>query len=220
MHTAAFVAAGINVAQDLFVLVLPISPIWQLKVNDRMKWGIILMLSLGVFITVTSCIRMPYIINFGKTYNPTWDYEDFLTWSGVELSVTIIVASIPTIGAMIKQFLPRVEERMRFFARADEKDPDSGVREHTLVNSATSYSRQKKNEESGESQEELGFVSVVGQKSEAQGLCHREISGEALVGIYCVPHIPEPSEDYVGMDAITKITTLEYYDQAMRESVK
>ncbi|CAI6087887.1 unnamed protein product [Clonostachys chloroleuca] len=66
IHTITFVAAGLNIFQDLVVLLLPLPSLFRLKMEKRSKWGIIVMFSLGIFITITSCIRLRYVSLFGR----------------------------------------------------------------------------------------------------------------------------------------------------------
>ncbi|CAH0032525.1 unnamed protein product [Clonostachys rhizophaga] len=216
MHVVTFVAAGFNIAQDLFVVVLPLVPVWHLKMDTRTKWGVMVMLGLGVFITVTSCVRVPYIAAFGRTYNPTWDYEDILMWSGLELSVTIIVACLPAMGALMKQVMPWVSNAASAYGKTDEGKSGGRTRERTFNESRSRqpYFRSKNRDQPGESQEqlglELGYTAPPGVKTEVRG--HRGSSGEILKDEYLVSYSPEPTvEDRIRVDTVTTITTSNYY---------
>ena len=55
------------------------------------------MFSLGLFVTVVSCIRFRFVVKFMRSTNPTWDYTDLLLWSAVEVNVAIIVPCLPAI---------------------------------------------------------------------------------------------------------------------------
>ncbi|CAH0046672.1 unnamed protein product [Clonostachys solani] len=70
------------------------------------KFGIFVMFSLGIFITITSCIRLQYISRFGLSVNPTWDYTETIVWTGIELSVSIIVVCLPAMRKLTKRFIP------------------------------------------------------------------------------------------------------------------
>ncbi|CRK34036.1 hypothetical protein BN1723_014807, partial [Verticillium longisporum] len=105
-NALAFACAGLSILQDLIVLVLPLSQLLRLKVSWRTKAGVIFMFSLGNFILVTSCIRLRYIIVFARSSNPTWDYVDALIWSGAEISVSVIVVSLPAIRLLLSKIVP------------------------------------------------------------------------------------------------------------------
>ncbi|KAL2759588.1 hypothetical protein ACRALDRAFT_1060380 [Sodiomyces alcalophilus JCM 7366] len=100
------VAAGFSIAQDVVILALPLPLLYGLNMSWRSKVGVIIMFSLGIFITITSCIRLQYLITFAESTNPTWDYADTLIWSGLEVSVSVIVTSLPTLRMFFKRVLP------------------------------------------------------------------------------------------------------------------
>ncbi|CRK21462.1 hypothetical protein BN1723_012405 [Verticillium longisporum] len=106
LNALAFACAGLSILQDLIVLVLPLPQLLRLNVSRRTKAGVIFMFSLGIFILVTSCIRLRYIIVFARSSNPTWDYVDALIWSGTEISVSMIVVSLPAIRLLLSKIVP------------------------------------------------------------------------------------------------------------------
>ncbi|CAG9945965.1 unnamed protein product [Clonostachys rosea f. rosea IK726] len=70
IYTITFIAAGLNIFQDLVVLLLPLLSLFRLKMEKKSKWGILVMFSLGIFVTITSCIRLRHISLFGRSANP------------------------------------------------------------------------------------------------------------------------------------------------------
>ncbi|ORY64191.1 uncharacterized protein BCR38DRAFT_316616, partial [Pseudomassariella vexata] len=104
----ALTAGGIAIAQDTIILVLPLPLVVGLNASRRKRAGIIVMFSLGVFIVITSCIRMKYLINLGHTTNPTWDLVESSTWSGLEINVSMVVASVPAIRVYLIVTFPRI----------------------------------------------------------------------------------------------------------------
>lgn len=108
LNALALTSAGFSIVQDVVILVLPLPTLLTLQLSWRTKAGIIFMLSLGVFILITSCIRLRYIIRFATSSNPTWDYVDAVIWSGTEISVSMIVVSLPAIRLLISRVMPGV----------------------------------------------------------------------------------------------------------------
>ncbi|CAH0047527.1 unnamed protein product [Clonostachys solani] len=101
-----YIAAGFSIFQDLIILLLPIPMVLKLRMHINDKWGILCMFSFGVFITATSVIRLLYLINFGRSRNPTWDYVDAIIWTGLEVSVVVMVACLPSIGVLLRHWIP------------------------------------------------------------------------------------------------------------------
>ncbi|KAG7136444.1 hypothetical protein HYQ45_005996 [Verticillium longisporum] len=108
VNTLVYTAAGFSIAQDVIILVLPLPLLFGLNMSWRSKVGIVIMFSLGVFILITSCIRLQYIVHFARSTNPTWDYTDTLIWTGLEVSVSLLVTSLPAIRMLVNRVVPDV----------------------------------------------------------------------------------------------------------------
>lgn len=106
VNILAYAAAGSSILQDVMVLLLPVPLVFQLHAGWRSKLGIMLMFSLGIFVLVTSCVRLKYIVGFGHTHNPSWDYTDPAIWSGLEVAVSLIVVCLPAIRLLIDRIKP------------------------------------------------------------------------------------------------------------------
>ena len=107
VNVLVYGAAAASILQDLVILVLPLPLLAKLNTGLKTKLGIILMFSLGIFVLITSILRLRYFVSFGDSANPTWDYTDPLLWSGLEVSVSIIVACLPAIRVLFQSLLPR-----------------------------------------------------------------------------------------------------------------
>ncbi|CAI6087901.1 unnamed protein product [Clonostachys chloroleuca] len=167
IHTITFVAAGLNIFQDLVVLLLPLPSLFRLKMEKRSKWGIIVMFSLGIFITITSCIRLRYVSLFGRSANPTWEYPEVLIWTGIELSVTIIVACLPAIWVLLKHLFPWIGTTISTGYNKD-KTPGSkdALRANRSVESQKGYFKTKSCGRRTESQVELEYDMELGDSSQ------------------------------------------------------
>ncbi|KAK1999963.1 CFEM domain-containing protein [Colletotrichum falcatum] len=108
INVLAFVAGGLSISHDVIILFLPIPLLWHLNMGLRSKVGIFIMFSLGIFILITSCVRLRYITLFTRSLNPTWDFTDPLIWSGVEVSVSMIVVCLPTMRILLKRAMPKL----------------------------------------------------------------------------------------------------------------
>ncbi|KAL2205430.1 hypothetical protein CC79DRAFT_1256850, partial [Sarocladium strictum] len=106
INVLAYVAGSFSIAQDLMLIVLPMPWLVRLNIGLKTKLGVMLMFSLGVFVLATSCTRLVYILAFGHTQNPTWDYVDPLIWSGLEVAVSVIITCLPALRVLILHFIP------------------------------------------------------------------------------------------------------------------
>ncbi|KAK4458508.1 hypothetical protein QBC42DRAFT_185807, partial [Cladorrhinum samala] len=103
INVLTYTIAGFSIAQDMFILLMPLPLLINLNVSRRSKAGIIFMFSLGIFVLITSCVRLRAIYIFGDSVNPTWDYTDTIMWTGLEVAVSMIVTSLPAIRVLLSR---------------------------------------------------------------------------------------------------------------------
>ncbi|KAK7700729.1 hypothetical protein SLS57_012014 [Botryosphaeria dothidea] len=101
-------SAALNVILDVIVIILPMPQLWQLQLNKRKKFLLLLMFSVGFFVTIVSILRLQVLIQFGSTHNLTWDYTAVGYWSTIEIHVGIICACMPAMRSLFMNCMPRV----------------------------------------------------------------------------------------------------------------
>ncbi|KAJ3949188.1 uncharacterized protein N0V96_000303 [Colletotrichum fioriniae] len=118
----ALAHAGINIALDVWMLVLPLTQVWGMNLARRKKFAIMFMFSLGLFLTVVSCIRIKAILDFRKDpLNPTVAMMPSVIWTDLELYVGIFTACIPTLRQFFVRFiLGQSEKKKRLNSAAAE----------------------------------------------------------------------------------------------------
>ncbi|KAM0284539.1 hypothetical protein ACHAQH_001905 [Verticillium albo-atrum] len=128
VNTLVYTAAGFSIAQDIMILVMPLPLALGLNMSWRNKIGVMIMFSLGIFILITSCIRLQYIVHFARSKNPTWDYTDTLIWTGLEVSVSLLVTSLPAVRGLLNRMIPNIFGTMasRYGFSFGTKKQDSG----------------------------------------------------------------------------------------------
>ncbi|KAL8789308.1 MAG: hypothetical protein Q9213_001231 [Squamulea squamosa] len=83
---AVFLLTGAwNVLSDITILVLPISPIWQLQMSQRKKLGIYAVFSTGVFACISSVIRLYYNVQYEKTTDLNYQIVPQALWRFLKL---------------------------------------------------------------------------------------------------------------------------------------
>lgn len=173
VHQMTYAAAGFSIFQDVLIIVVPLPTLFKLKLNRKQKIGIIIMFSLGIFITVTSGLRLKYIMQFGHSVNPTWDYGNVIIWTGLEVAVAIIVACLPSIGVLLKHWMPWMRSSVGSSYTKDASGSEMW-RGRSSRNLSDRHQRafRPENHDDGDSQIELGFD--LGDKS--QGESHTRIA--------------------------------------------
>ncbi|KAK6700303.1 hypothetical protein SNK05_013107 [Fusarium graminearum] len=99
---------AINVALDVWMLILPMTQLWKIGIKPKKKIGIMSMFGAGALLTIFSTVRIPYISKFALSKNITADTVDTVIWSMVETSIGMIVACMPGARQFVRDILSRV----------------------------------------------------------------------------------------------------------------
>ncbi|KAK1590449.1 CFEM domain-containing protein [Colletotrichum navitas] len=99
---------AINVALDVWMLALPMSQIYHLKMDQKQKTGVMLMLGVGVFLVAVSAYRIRALTTFATSFNATANAYQTSIWSHIELCVGIFVACLPSTRQLWGMVVPRI----------------------------------------------------------------------------------------------------------------
>ncbi|KAE8356761.1 plasma membrane Pth11-like protein [Aspergillus coremiiformis] len=98
--------AGYNTFMDIWVCLLPLPVLAQLRLDRIRKIGVMLVFIMGLFVCITSVIRMWAMVDSTTTKDPTWGSFDALMWSAIEASTGIICACLPFLKHPIQRLIP------------------------------------------------------------------------------------------------------------------
>lgn len=118
-------SSTINIVLDLMVFFLPFPKLMKLEVSGRKKIGICLTFVLGLFVTICSAVRLQYLVRWGDSKNPTWDYNPIAIWSAVEGNVSIICCCLPAMAGPIKKALQKIRRRRSSYVEFRESTQSS-----------------------------------------------------------------------------------------------
>ncbi|POS69965.1 CFEM domain-containing protein [Diaporthe helianthi] len=118
IYAMAWAHAIINIALDVWMLALPASQVWGLKMPFRRKLGVMVMFGLGIFITIVSCIRLRSLIGFAQAYpqKPTMDFFGVALWSALELTTGVTVACLPATRQVVVKYVPVFPDMLSRFS--------------------------------------------------------------------------------------------------------
>ncbi|KAJ9355727.1 hypothetical protein DTO280E4_6405 [Paecilomyces variotii] len=102
----AWAHAIVNIILDLFVIFLPIPQLLRLALGTRRKVHVILMFSVGFFITIVSVIRLSSLVQFARSNNATYDNVPTAYWSVLEAFVSIICTCMPAVRSILRRVFP------------------------------------------------------------------------------------------------------------------
>ncbi|KAF2265374.1 hypothetical protein CC78DRAFT_532450 [Lojkania enalia] len=90
-----------NILTDVVYIVAPILYLSSVQLSRRTQWSLRIVFCIGIIATICSIFKTIELSALQKTKDPTWDGVNLTIWSATELSVGILVASLPPLR---KQF--------------------------------------------------------------------------------------------------------------------
>ncbi|RQM04638.1 hypothetical protein DH86_00004146, partial [Scytalidium sp. 3C] len=106
INLQSWMSAAFNIILDLCMVALPLPELYKLSMSRKKKIHIMLMFSVGFFVTAVSILRLKYLVQFGNTQNVTQDYTNMGVWSTIEVPMGIICACMPSIRSLLRHVLP------------------------------------------------------------------------------------------------------------------
>ncbi|KAK5456025.1 hypothetical protein LTS15_005344 [Exophiala xenobiotica] len=106
LNAFAWAHAIINIVFDIWIIILPVPQLFQLNLGTRKKVHLILMFSIGFFITIVSIVRLTSLVKFANSVNPTYDNVPTAYWSVLEAFVSIICTCLPAIRSLLRKVFP------------------------------------------------------------------------------------------------------------------
>ncbi|KAI1458872.1 hypothetical protein F4805DRAFT_473859 [Annulohypoxylon moriforme] len=112
-----YFSATINIALDVWILVIPIPTLKNLHVSKRSRRGLFAIFGVGGFATTCSCARLYSIHTYTQTTDPFRHGVLVNLWSMVEINIAIWCACAPALKPV---FSPR-----RFFSSKKSSEQNS-----------------------------------------------------------------------------------------------
>ena len=117
--------AALNILTDFLTYILPIDLVRHLQIPTKQKFGLGVMLGLGLlYVTPTSCpgskltnrnsaclssiIRITFLPRLLSSSDATYAISPAMYWSVIETNIGILAASIPSFKSLFKRYLPRL----------------------------------------------------------------------------------------------------------------
>lgn len=103
-----FVGAGISLAEDILLVLLPIVELRKLQITSRQRIALSLIFAIACFAMVAGMIRLDFLIVSANTFDSSWDNVDVVIWSSTELLTIVFLGSLPPLRPWINQIVPRI----------------------------------------------------------------------------------------------------------------
>ncbi|KAI1413018.1 hypothetical protein F5Y13DRAFT_199502 [Hypoxylon sp. FL1857] len=99
--------AGFSIATDVIILTIPMPLVYALQIPKVQKAALMMVFALGVFVVITSCLRVTTIDLQATTPDPTYDIASTM-WTIIEMNVAIVCACLPQIRPLIVKWFPKL----------------------------------------------------------------------------------------------------------------
>ncbi|KAJ5776399.1 uncharacterized protein N7511_001410 [Penicillium nucicola] len=103
-----FSNSAIHILTDILILIYPMPVLKSLQLPRKQKLAVMGIFALGIFVLITSLLRLKSLIVISDSTDPTYDNTGAASWSAVECNVAIICASLPGTRAFLTRFLPHI----------------------------------------------------------------------------------------------------------------
>ncbi|KAL4955291.1 hypothetical protein BDW69DRAFT_121600 [Aspergillus filifer] len=102
-----FSNSGIHIFTDILLLLFPMPVLSKLQLPWRQKVALMGVFALGVFVLITSILRLQSLLVISDSKDSTYDNVGAAQWSAIECNVAIICAVLPATRAFISKLIPR-----------------------------------------------------------------------------------------------------------------
>ncbi|KAJ3555327.1 hypothetical protein NPX13_g10376 [Xylaria arbuscula] len=102
LRVFVWTTAILAILLDIWLIILPLLYISRLKLPLKKRIFVTSMFAVGIAVLAISIARLPYIDSFARSTNVTIDFVGLSKYSGLEMSVGIICASLPSLPALLK----------------------------------------------------------------------------------------------------------------------
>lgn len=89
---------------DFFLAILPITLIWNLKLNLANKLGLGLLLGCGIVTGIISALKTSHLGSLSERSDLTWETYILYIWTAVEITLVVVLGSLPPIRALYSNF--------------------------------------------------------------------------------------------------------------------
>ncbi|CAD0095143.1 unnamed protein product [Aureobasidium vineae] len=103
-----FANASLNIITDVVICLMPVPVLNRLLLPRKQKYALIAVFCLGLFVCLTSILRLKALYQISVSTDITWDNTPAAYWSSLEANFSVVAACLPTLRKTISRFFPRL----------------------------------------------------------------------------------------------------------------
>jgi hypothetical protein len=102
--------AGFSIATDIIILLLPLQPVFMLQITLAQRLGLVAVFTLGIFVVITSCLRITTLDILATTPDQTYDIANVM-WTIIEPNIAVTCACLPILRPFFAKLLPMLRSK-------------------------------------------------------------------------------------------------------------
>ena len=107
-----FANAGFSIATDVIILLLPMPLVWRLEVPRTQKVALVAVFAVGIFVVVTSCLRVTTLDLFATSPDNTYNIANVM-WTIIEPNVAVVCSCLPILRSLVVKFIPGLRSKSK-----------------------------------------------------------------------------------------------------------
>ncbi|TGO38717.1 hypothetical protein BHYA_0069g00370 [Botrytis hyacinthi] len=100
----AYAISAETIFFDWLFALLPIPMLWNIKMSLRLKFSIMVILSLGIVASAATIIRLKYLVAFLNVTDSLYSITPVFIWSTIEIALGIVAASTATLRPLLRSW--------------------------------------------------------------------------------------------------------------------
>ncbi|KAJ5725001.1 uncharacterized protein N7483_006358 [Penicillium malachiteum] len=97
-----YACTAVNIVTDWVTAFLPIPLLWNVQINRNTKISIIGLMGLGIFASLSACIRLKYTVALTNQNNYLYGVANVVIWGFAENALGMIVGNIATLRPLFR----------------------------------------------------------------------------------------------------------------------
>ncbi|KAF1969129.1 hypothetical protein BU23DRAFT_653869 [Bimuria novae-zelandiae CBS 107.79] len=104
----SFAVAAVSIFTDWTFASLPVFLLWNVQMDPRVKFSVMIMLGLGVFASIAPIVRLKFLFGLNDQARFLEKLSPILAWASAEMNVGLIVANLPACRPLLDSFVTRI----------------------------------------------------------------------------------------------------------------
>ncbi|KAJ5366760.1 hypothetical protein N7541_000701 [Penicillium brevicompactum] len=97
-----YACTAVNIVTDWITAFLPVPLLWNVQINRNTKISIIALMGLGIFASLSACVRLKYTVALTSQTNFLYAVADVVIWGFAENSIGMIVGNVATLRPLLR----------------------------------------------------------------------------------------------------------------------